>query len=197
MALMDAETWLTAQDCLDQGFATAITQEADQIEEGALALARQFKLLGRMKRVPAALKRTPAQMMTWTTVNNASATARIVRTALATNAPTSIATDSGCLDCPMQVDAGASSNRAPSRSMRARRWRIWRRARTRCRSRPRASMSNPSRRFSPRRRMVAPWTRIMRHSSAWVAARTRGAGDLRPRQLAACIQRWRARCLRL
>ena len=66
---MDAETGLP-RGSPGSGFATAITERADQIEEDACS-ARQFKLLGRMKRVPAALKRTPAEMMTWTTVNNA------------------------------------------------------------------------------------------------------------------------------
>jgi ATP-dependent Clp protease protease subunit len=54
-AMMDAETWLTAQDCLDQGFANNITEEPG-IAETALALARQFKALGRMKHVPKALQ---------------------------------------------------------------------------------------------------------------------------------------------
>lgn len=57
-SLMDAESWFNAQECLDNGFATAITEEPDvQIESSALALARQFKALRKMKHVPAALKR--------------------------------------------------------------------------------------------------------------------------------------------
>ncbi len=59
--MMAAETWMTAQDCLDQGFCTDITEEPDlAIESNALALARQFKALRRMKHVPTALRRGAA-----------------------------------------------------------------------------------------------------------------------------------------
>lgn len=52
-SLMDAETWMGAQECVDAGFATAIAgDDADQ----ALALARSFKSLQKMKRVPEKLK---------------------------------------------------------------------------------------------------------------------------------------------
>lgn len=59
-ALMDAETWLTAQECVEQGFATNIVEEPDRSAAvAALAQARQFKALGRMKHVPAQLKADP------------------------------------------------------------------------------------------------------------------------------------------
>lgn len=53
-ALMDAETWLTAQECVEQGFATGLTTDA--AVEDSLALARSFRTLARMKHVPEALK---------------------------------------------------------------------------------------------------------------------------------------------
>ena len=58
-ALMDAETWLTAQECLVEGFCTQITSEP-AIEENALAMARQFKSLGKLKKVPDRLKQATA-----------------------------------------------------------------------------------------------------------------------------------------
>ena len=55
--LMDAETWMSAQDCLDQGFCTAITppptspDEQDE-EERAAAAIRQSPLLRTYRNVP-------------------------------------------------------------------------------------------------------------------------------------------------
>jgi ATP-dependent Clp protease protease subunit len=51
-AILDAETWLSAQDAVDQGF-------ADSIAEGnakALAAAKEFPLLSKLRNVPEALR---------------------------------------------------------------------------------------------------------------------------------------------
>lgn len=53
-AIMDAETWMGADECVAEGFATAIAD--DDEGESALALARSFRSLAKMKNVPAALK---------------------------------------------------------------------------------------------------------------------------------------------
>jgi ATP-dependent protease ClpP protease subunit len=58
-AMMDAETWMTAQQCLEQGFCTAIVEEPE-LEESALALARTFAGLAHLKAVPDSLKAEPA-----------------------------------------------------------------------------------------------------------------------------------------
>lgn len=56
-AMMDAETWMSADECMEQGFATAIAAEPDAEKEAeALAMARGFRTLAKMKRVPAKLK---------------------------------------------------------------------------------------------------------------------------------------------
>lgn len=55
-AMMSAETWMSAQECLDNGFATAITQESDEVGQSALAMAKRFRALRAMKHVPAALR---------------------------------------------------------------------------------------------------------------------------------------------
>ena len=52
--LMDAESWLNAAAALELGLATGIT--ADEDEEAAMALARSFKSLKRMRAVPDVLK---------------------------------------------------------------------------------------------------------------------------------------------
>lgn len=53
-AIMDEETWMGAQECVDMGFATAIAN--DENDDAAMALARSFRSLAKLKHVPAALK---------------------------------------------------------------------------------------------------------------------------------------------
>lgn len=57
--MMDAESWLGAQECIDKGLATAIA-ENDENDDAAMALARSFKTLARMKAVPKALRNDEA-----------------------------------------------------------------------------------------------------------------------------------------
>jgi ATP-dependent Clp protease, protease subunit len=53
--IMDAETWMGAQECVDQGFATGI-DEAEPDDDEAMALARSFKSLAKLKNVPEKLR---------------------------------------------------------------------------------------------------------------------------------------------
>ena len=53
-AIMDEESWMGAQECVDEGFATGIAAPAEKDEE-AMALASSFRSLTRMKKVPAEL----------------------------------------------------------------------------------------------------------------------------------------------
>ncbi|HEY2417855.1 MAG TPA: head maturation protease, ClpP-related, partial [Steroidobacteraceae bacterium] len=46
-AIMDADTWMSAEECVQQGFATAIAD--DQDGEAAMALARSFRSLAKLK----------------------------------------------------------------------------------------------------------------------------------------------------
>lgn len=51
--IMDSEAWMSAQDCLDGGFATSIAEQPDEEQEKeAIAMARSFRSLQRMKNVP-------------------------------------------------------------------------------------------------------------------------------------------------
>lgn len=51
--LMDAETWMTADEAVAGGFATEIEPDPDsQVEAEALAIARRFRLLAKLKGVP-------------------------------------------------------------------------------------------------------------------------------------------------
>lgn len=53
--ILDAETWMSAEECVEQGFATAVA-EAGEDDDAAMALARSFKSLAKMKKVPEVLK---------------------------------------------------------------------------------------------------------------------------------------------
>jgi ATP-dependent Clp protease, protease subunit len=53
--LMDAESWLSAQDCVAEGLATGIAED-DENDDAAMALARGFKVLKHMKALPASLR---------------------------------------------------------------------------------------------------------------------------------------------
>lgn len=52
--IMDEESWMGAQLCIDEGFATSIAAPAEKDEE-AMALAASFRSLAKMKNVPAEL----------------------------------------------------------------------------------------------------------------------------------------------
>jgi ATP-dependent Clp protease protease subunit len=53
--IMDEETWMGAQECVDQGFATAVAAPEEK-DEAAMALASSFRTLAKMKKVPEKLK---------------------------------------------------------------------------------------------------------------------------------------------
>jgi ATP-dependent Clp protease protease subunit len=54
-ALMDAETWMGADECVKEGFATGIASDADG-DEAAMAMASRFRSLAKLKNVPEKLK---------------------------------------------------------------------------------------------------------------------------------------------
>ena len=57
-SIMDAETWMGAQECVDQGFATAVASEGDGAK--AMALARSFKGTAKLRNLPEALRNDAA-----------------------------------------------------------------------------------------------------------------------------------------
>jgi len=108
-ALMDAETWMSAQDCLRDGFATKIAEEPDEQSAQAMAMARGFKAFARMKNLPEALKDSaagtaPAKNMgagygeCECSCDNCAAN----NCASCTNADCA---DKNCQDCPMKASA--------------------------------------------------------------------------------------------
>lgn len=52
-SIMDAETWMGAEECVQEGFATSVAEDED---DSAMALARSFRQLAKLKNVPESLK---------------------------------------------------------------------------------------------------------------------------------------------
>lgn len=57
-AMMDAETWLSAEECVEKNFADSIQNQSEEDEAQARALAGRFNL-SRFRKAPAALKEKP------------------------------------------------------------------------------------------------------------------------------------------
>lgn len=110
MALMDAETWLTAQDCIDQGFATGITEQQPEDEAAAMAMARGFKTLNHMKKVPVALKNKPKND-DLDNANGCECDCQNCKDDDCANCSNEDCADPNCVDCPMQAKAGNSAER--------------------------------------------------------------------------------------
>jgi ATP-dependent Clp protease protease subunit len=99
--LMDAETWLSAQDCVDQKFATAVV-ESPADEKKAMARARRFAALARLRNVPTQFKAAACACDCNNCVNG--------NCDECTNADCD---DTNCADCPMQNGGAGNSARVP------------------------------------------------------------------------------------
>jgi ATP-dependent protease ClpP protease subunit len=100
LAMMAEETWLSARECLDMGFATAIASEAN---ESAVAMARNFKALAKMKRVPASLQRTMHRHSAST--SSCECDCQECEAGDCANCSNEVCRDKNCTDCPMQSTA--------------------------------------------------------------------------------------------
>lgn len=60
-AVLDEETWMGAQECVDQGFATAVAEPAPKEDAAAMALAGSFRALTKMGKVPDVLKASASE----------------------------------------------------------------------------------------------------------------------------------------
>jgi ATP-dependent protease ClpP protease subunit len=108
-ALMDAETWMSAEDCVEGKFATAIAEE----NEPAMAMARGFKVLGKLKHLPDNLK--PAAKVEPEPVQAAKEDpcecgCDECSAGNCSDCSNRDCTDENCTDCPMQAETGNESN---------------------------------------------------------------------------------------
>jgi ATP-dependent protease ClpP protease subunit len=110
-SLMDEETWLSAQDCVEQGFATAIVEPPAEEERAAMAMARGFKVLARLKKLPQALRGQPPNPPTTSEPQNSEAECEcrceecVEGNCAKCSNPDCV--DENCVDCPMQEQASA------------------------------------------------------------------------------------------
>jgi ATP-dependent protease ClpP protease subunit len=97
-ALMDEETWMTAEEAVSAQFATVIDPEPDeQVEQNALAIARRFRgFLGNFKRVPDRFLSSSAQC---------ECSCEECESGNCSRCSNEDCEDKACLDCPMQARA--------------------------------------------------------------------------------------------
>jgi ATP-dependent protease ClpP protease subunit len=111
-AMMDEETWMSADDCIKNGFATQLSEDPADAGQSAraLALARSFKTLRDLKNVPAVLKNedNPDDTVCACDCDNCSA-------GDCSNCSNVGCDDPNCIDCPMQ-DSRNDGDDAPEDS---------------------------------------------------------------------------------
>jgi ATP-dependent Clp protease protease subunit len=107
MELMKAETWMSAQDCLDAGFCTTIA-DPTEAEPVAMAMARKFKALARYAKVPKSLK--PTDPKAKQTAGECACDCQACSDGECENCSNSDCTDRNCEDCPMQSGTENTSN---------------------------------------------------------------------------------------
>jgi ATP-dependent protease ClpP protease subunit len=108
--LMNAETWMTADECLAEGFCTDITEEYPELEISALALARQFKALRKMKHVPKVLKQAPTRNddLGLDRADSCACDCQNCQDGDCEGCTNAGCDYANCEDCPMQASASAS-----------------------------------------------------------------------------------------
>lgn len=97
-ALMDEEMWMTAQECLDKGFATGIVDPPKQQSASAMAQARRFKMLAKLKNVPEQFRANVDQ-------EECQCDCEACASADCSNCSNRECEDANCKDCPMQASA--------------------------------------------------------------------------------------------
>lgn len=115
-ALMDSETWLTAQDCVDQGFATGIVAQPEEEEATAMAMARGFKVLAKLKQVPEVLQKKASND------NGCNCECSACGDGNCADCSNESCEDPECLDCPMQSDE--TENASNLSLIQARQWEV-------------------------------------------------------------------------
>lgn len=130
IALMDAETWMGATECLEMGFCTAIAKE--QAEPAAMAMAKGFQVLNQMKHVPEALKAAAAAPQAEpprAEVNNEQQQTEVCECPCqscadgnCSDCTNSSCNDENCENCPMQ--GGGTGNSSNLSLFQCRQWEI-------------------------------------------------------------------------
>jgi ATP-dependent protease ClpP protease subunit len=106
--LMDAETWLTAQECVDQGFATSIQELPTEEAETAFAMARGFRALNRWHNLPESLRGQHRASILNLEDDGCQCDCKACGRGDCANCSNAECEDANCTDCPMQA-AGASN----------------------------------------------------------------------------------------
>lgn len=97
--LMDAETWLSAQDCVDQKFATGIVESPSGQDAKAMAAARRFATFAQFRNTPSRFKAAACACDCEACIEG--------DCSACTNKDCA---DENCTDCPMQAAAGNAAD---------------------------------------------------------------------------------------
>ena len=99
VSMMDGETWMTAQECVENGFATEIDAGDGQLvtEAKALAMVPGFKLMKRFAHVPDRFRAGAAPVLEECLCDCENCLAEDCR-----NCTNASCTDPNCAGCPMQ-----------------------------------------------------------------------------------------------
>jgi ATP-dependent protease ClpP protease subunit len=97
-SLMDDETWFSAQDCIDNGLATAIIAAPAENEVEVMAQARRFRMLGKLRHVPEQFRAS----------DQCECECEACKDGDCEGCTNEDCDDPNCKDCPMQ--AGAENN---------------------------------------------------------------------------------------
>ncbi len=101
-AMMTAETWMSAADCLEGGFCTAIGGDE---EDGAMNLARGFKALERFGKVPQSLNKSALNKS-----DSCACDCQACTDGDCASCSNEDCKDKNCEDCPMQSGTENKSN---------------------------------------------------------------------------------------
>jgi ATP-dependent protease ClpP protease subunit len=110
-SMMEAETWMGAQECLDKGFCTKVS---DYSNPEALAMAKNFKALAHMKKLPKGLRSNNANDPAAPDGTPCNCPCENCRMEACTNCINSACDDEQCDNCPMQAKAKAKAPKADS-----------------------------------------------------------------------------------
>jgi ATP-dependent Clp protease protease subunit len=102
--LMDAESWFSAQDCIDNGLATAIVAAPAEEENAAAAMAKTFRALAKLRNVPDQFK--AAAPVPPVRLSACACDCEGCVNGECSDCTNKDCTDENCVDCPMQADAG-------------------------------------------------------------------------------------------
>jgi ATP-dependent protease ClpP protease subunit len=109
-ALMEAEAWMDAEECVREGFATSIVDDGDE-QKKALAMAKTFRSLAKLKNIPEKLKSTRNDGMDDDDAPPCECECQACMDGNCSSCTHEGCDCANCVDCPMKSDTSASAEK--------------------------------------------------------------------------------------